>query len=72
MPVEAVHHLSLIPISIAWELRAALDQARLWSGQGQAKDAAELLEASIGRAPPDDGNAALVEARGLLDTLAGR
>jgi predicted ATPase/DNA-binding winged helix-turn-helix (wHTH) protein len=58
--------------SIAWELRAALDQARLWSGRGQAKEAAELLEASIGRAPPDDGNAALVEARGLLDTLAGR
>jgi len=58
--------------AVAWELRAALSQARLWAGAGceqQAAKAAELLGDSIGRAPADVANTALTEARSLHERL---
>ncbi|WP_042577817.1 ATP-binding protein [Variovorax paradoxus] len=55
--------------AVAWELRAVLSQARLWTGAGREQEAAELLDASIGRAPVDDANSTLNEARSLRERL---
>jgi predicted ATPase/DNA-binding winged helix-turn-helix (wHTH) protein len=51
--------------AIAWELRAALSLAALWTKQGQPAQAATLLDATCERAPRDGKNAALAQARRL-------
>jgi predicted ATPase len=53
----------------SWELRAALNLARLWQRQGKRDEAQELLAAIYGWFTEGFDTADLQDARALLDTL---
>jgi predicted ATPase len=55
-----------------WELRAALDLARLWRDQGKRKEAHELLAPVYGWFTEGLDTRDLKEAKALLDELAAR
>ena len=56
--------------ALSWELRAATSLARLWQGQGRARDAHDLLASVHGRFTEGFGTTDLVTARTLLNELA--
>jgi len=53
-----------------WELRAALDLARLWRDQGKRNEARNLLAPIYGWFTEGSDTPVLQEARALLDELA--
>ena len=56
--------------SLAWELRSAIDLARVWIGQGRTVDAAALLGGLLARFSEGFGTADLKSASLLMDHLA--
>ena len=54
----------------SWELRAAMNLARLWRDQGKAQQARELLAAVYGWFTEGFETRDLKEAKALLDELA--
>jgi predicted ATPase len=54
----------------SWELRAAMNLARLWQDQGKRAEARELLAPIYGWFTEGFDTAALQEARALLDKLS--
>ena len=55
--------------ALAWELRSAIDLARVWSGQGRTADAAALLGGLQARFSEGFGTADLKSASVLMDRL---
>jgi predicted ATPase len=53
-----------------WELRAAMNLARLWRDQGKVQQARELLAPVYGWFTEGFGTRDLKEAKALLDELA--
>jgi predicted ATPase len=53
----------------SWELRAAIDLARLWQGQGKTDQATELLAGVYGWFTEGFDTPDLKEAKALLDQL---
>ena len=53
-----------------WELRAAMNLARLWRDQGKVRDARELLAPVYGWFTEGFDTRDLKEAKGLLEELA--
>ena len=53
----------------SWELRAATSLARLWQGQGKAREAHDLLAPVYGWFTEGFDTADLKEAKALLDKL---
>jgi predicted ATPase len=56
--------------SKGWELRATMSQARLWQRQGRREDARIALAAIYGKYTEGFTTPDLVDARGLLESLA--
>jgi predicted ATPase len=54
----------------SWELRAALDLARLWRDQGKRSEARDLLSSTYGWFSQGFGTRDLKEAKALLVDLA--
>jgi predicted ATPase len=55
----------------SWELRAAMSMARLWRDQGKRQQAHELLAPIYGWFTEGFGTRDLMEAKALLEELAG-
>ena len=55
----------------SWELRAAMSLARLWRDQGKPQQAHELLAPIYGWFTEGFGTRDLMEAKALLEELAG-
>ena len=55
----------------AWELRATMSLARLWQRQGRREDARSALAAAYGSCTEGFTTPDLVDAKTLLETLAG-
>jgi predicted ATPase len=53
----------------SWELRAAIDLARLWQDQGKRKEAHDLLSPIYGWFTESFDTADLKDAKALLDAL---
>ncbi|MDM0074797.1 winged helix-turn-helix domain-containing protein [Variovorax sp. J2P1-59] len=58
--------------AMGWELRAALDLARMWASMGRPEQAASLLDETCARAGPDRRSAAMAQARELREQLTHR
>lgn len=52
--------------ALSWELRAAMDLAQLWRGQGRAIEAHDLLASTYGKFSEGFGTSDLVRARSLI------
>jgi predicted ATPase len=55
--------------ALAWELRAAMNLAKLWAAQSRERDALDLLEPLYGRFTEGFETADLIVARRLIDEL---
>jgi predicted ATPase/DNA-binding winged helix-turn-helix (wHTH) protein len=58
--------------AVAWELRAAIQLAEMWSRMNRRQQAAQLLDETCARAPPDSENASLTQAQRLRAELTFR
>ena len=64
-------HLARLQESKAWELRATMSLARLWQSQRHREEARSALAAAYGSYTEGFTTPDLVDAKALLETLAG-
>ncbi len=57
--------------AVAWSLRIAITQARLWQRMDRRREAAEALRCALAALPQGHGDADPTQARALLDALSG-